>query len=186
MRRRCTVGLLLLLVLATTSTTAQQCREGAVTETPPGRFAALSDGSLLDRLHGLHWQRCSAGQHWTGEGCSGSPRRLSLGEARQRAPAGWRLPSLQELSSLAELACFAPAIDLRWFPDTPADAYWTATAFAGDPARVRFWQVNFIYGEVQPATAISPAFVRWVRGGLSVRGWRGNESPASAPWSDRD
>ncbi len=181
MRHLVLIALLLLSAGAGAGAGAQTCRETAAAAT---RFVDNGDGTLLDRRSGLQWQRCSAGQRWVGQDCRGRPQAVSL-HALQ-APSGWRLPSLQELTALAELACHSPAIDLRWFPHTPAGGYWTQTAFASEPTGERVWQVNFIYGEGQPVQASLSGHVRWVREALSARGWRGSGSPASAPSSDRD
>lgn len=39
----------------------------------------------------------------------------------------WRLPNSKELASLVEYACFAPAISVEAFPDTPSASFWTNT-----------------------------------------------------------
>lgn len=76
-------------------------------------------------------------------------------ESRCGFSSGWRLPTHNELltilikdsSSVARIQALwsrninQPAIDARFFPETPADAYWTADSFTHDPSFA--WFVYF-------------------------------------------
>ena len=86
------------------------CVAGAVQaaqppSSPPPRFqkAEGSNGSIIrDNTTGLEWQRCSHGQSWTGSDCSGRPWSGNWHDAvRVTAPGGFRLPTLNELKTLA-------------------------------------------------------------------------------------
>jgi hypothetical protein len=90
-------------------------------------------------------------------GDSVSDHRTGLAWRRQPTPAedweharadcaqwGGRLPTLVELKSLVDERFFAPTIDGRVFPGTPAAWFWTAEPF---PGTTRFaWGVSFEYG----------------------------------------
>jgi hypothetical protein len=101
------------------------------------RFTISSDGlEVTDHKTRLVWARCSVGQVWNGVTCSGdvSPmdhtRAMALGV--QVPYAGWRLPNVKELVSLADNGCPTPSIDTTTFPNAPSfNGYWTSTPFAG-------------------------------------------------------
>ncbi|MDY0164272.1 DUF1566 domain-containing protein [Desulfobotulus sp.] len=71
----------------------------------PARFqvVANSNGAIVrDNNSGLEWQRCAYGQSWTGSGCSGSAWQGSWHDAvRITAPDGFRVPTIDELKTLA-------------------------------------------------------------------------------------
>lgn len=128
------------------------------------RFQPRSDGTLTDTVNRLRWQRCAVGQQWREASCEGTPRRLTLAEARRQGSNGWRLPTLPELSAIVDLRCSRPAIDGKWFPNTPAAAFWTSTVFASDRGTApRYWQVQFLYGESSLGNHGDHAHLRLVR-----------------------
>jgi len=93
----------------------------------------LRDGEAYDSRTGLTWKRCSEGLSWENGGCTGESRFFSLDQARGLAAGGWRMPSIDELSSLLDQSCGQPAIDTRAFPDVRAteegdSTYWTVSA----------------------------------------------------------
>jgi hypothetical protein len=117
---------------ASTSPALSACsmRDGA-----PARFD-LRAGEALDHNTGLIWRRCSEGLQWQEAGhCEGKKKLMPLSKAVKTAAEaglGWRLPTVQELSSLAEPECGKPAINSRVFPDIGPDVdggspYWTST-----------------------------------------------------------
>jgi hypothetical protein len=127
---------------------------------PAAAAAALSAQGAEVRLgaNGLTWQRCAHGQQLDGAACRGKPALLTWDEARDHAPAGWRLPTLTEWQAMQPH--LADARGVVWFPDAPDNAFWTATE-AGEG---EVWGIN--------ARAASPyryrrdaslAYVRWVR-----------------------
>lgn len=149
---------------------AQQCRETLPDNGDPKRFIPLNNGRVLDSATDLVWMRCSIGQSWNRDHnrCEGSPTPLSWYQAKRKAAqvarqldAAWRLPSIQELSSITELRCVNPAIDLHWFPNTPASYYWTLTPFITQDQY--FWLVQFLSGENDTDSAKRTAFVRLVK-----------------------
>jgi len=152
---------LLLLGLYSLPGWAQTCGQAG---TGGSRFQAHDDGTLTDTVRQLRWQRCAEGQRWHDASCEGMPLRLTLAEARRRGGDGWRLPSLHELSSITDLRCSRPAIDGKWFPNTPTADFWTATVFASDRGTAsRYWQVQFYYGESNLGGDGDSAYLRLVR-----------------------
>ena len=114
------------------------------------RFQISADGTeVTDLQTGLTWARCSEGQSWSGGTCTGDPSFLShenaLSTAKQRS--GWRLPSVKELSALADRGCVNPAIDRTAFPNTPNKLYWSSTPYVVG-ADTSSWSVNFVSGNV--------------------------------------
>jgi hypothetical protein len=98
----------------------------------------------------------------------------------QDAPAGWRLPTKDELASLVycssgkpaywkpssekcEGAYAKPTIWSAAFPNTPASQFWSSSPYAGYANDA--WGVGFGYGGVYGGSKDSARYVRLVRGG---------------------
>jgi hypothetical protein len=126
------------------------------------RFEILADAMVIDRHSQLVWSRCSVGQRWDKDtgACAGKATLMTWYQANKLGN-GWRLPSVHELSSIADLHQVNPAIDRQVFPNTPASHYWTDTAFAPKPGY--FWLVQFQSGENHTDSGKRLAFVRLVR-----------------------
>ena len=76
----------------------------------------------------------------------------------------WRLPNKNELESLVELRCYDPAINTKYFPNTPSNMVWSSSPYAGSPYLT--WYVAFGNGYVgYDHFREYAAFVRLVRGG---------------------
>lgn len=59
----------------------------------------------------------------------------------------WRMPSKEELFSIAALDRAMPSIDINYFPDTIVGNYWTgAPGLTG--LDMKFWYVSFLFGYV--------------------------------------
>jgi hypothetical protein len=151
---------------------AQQCRDTIPGSIAPGRFIPLNNGTLLDKERKLVWMRCSVGQSWDNHTmtCVGHPTPLNWYRAMRSAETlarlskqAWRLPSIQELSSITEMRCADPAIDLHWFPNTPAAHFWTGTPFVNQQGH--FWLLQFLTGENNTDSAKRQALVRLVKPG---------------------
>jgi hypothetical protein len=78
--------------------------------------------------------------------------------------ADWRLPTVEELFTLADRTRFNPAIDSEFFPDTPVDWFWTSTPWAQSPSGYA-WRVSFYYGSANYYVHDGYGFVRAVRPG---------------------
>lgn len=145
--------LFMLLTLGVVVVQAQICQpESILASTPNEQLQDNGNGTITDTKTGLTWKQCSEGQ--SGSNCSnGSSESFTWSEALLRAQfininggfAGftdWRVPNINELSSLVELQCGLPAINITRFPNTPAGAvYWSASAEAGTNDLV--WSVYF-------------------------------------------
>jgi hypothetical protein len=132
-------------------------------------YSAAGD-EVTDSQTGLVWRRCSEGQTWSAGTCTGTAatytHEAALMQAKAQAgAAGWRLPNVKELSSIADKTHANPAIDRIAFPATPSnsfDLFWTATPYAGVSSNA--WFVGFSGGEVGDGYSRSYSFhVRLVR-----------------------
>jgi hypothetical protein len=106
------------------------------------------DGTVTDASLGLTWMRCSLGQTWQNDSCTGDASELSWQQALLTAHGyqyanklGWRVPNIKELASLTERACVRPAINSLFFPNTSSDDYWTSTPSVSDSQRA--WVIAF-------------------------------------------
>ncbi|WP_082876835.1 DUF1566 domain-containing protein [Hydrogenophaga crassostreae] len=113
---------------------------------PTAQRFSLNGAEVVDAATGLVWARCSIGQGWVGNGCSGTPAQYTHEQALEIAKStnGWRLPNVKELASIIDRGCFQPAIDTVAFPSS-GGVYWTSSPFngAGGPGA---WLVDFVYG----------------------------------------
>lgn len=113
-------------------------------------YSAAGD-EVTDSKTGLIWRRCSEGQAWSGSTCTGTAsgytHEQALAQAKAQAgTAGWRLPNVKELVSIADSSRVSPAIDTAGFPATPSAYYWSSTPYAGNSSIA--WNVNFDNGYV--------------------------------------
>jgi hypothetical protein len=122
---------------------------------PEGRFDAGTD-TVLDRATGLTWQRAVAPSTYTWATAKTYCESLTLA-----GYSDWRLPSVRELSTLVDPRTSQPAIERTIFPSTPADKFWTATAYA--PATGSAWTVVFNDGGVLQYAVGELHYVRCVR-----------------------
>ncbi len=56
----------------------------------------------------------------------------------------WRLPTIKELASLANLGRYSPAADISYFPNTISSYYWSSTTYVDSTYCA--WFMNFSYG----------------------------------------
>ena len=75
----------------------------------------------------------------------------------------WRVPNRQELLSLVNYARVNPAINVDYFPNIPASAFWSSSPYVG--YTVNAWYVSFSYGYVTNGSRNLLYAVRLVRGG---------------------
>jgi hypothetical protein len=144
------------------------------------RFLGKNQDIVEDTRTKLQWQRCSLGQTWTGVTCAGEATEHEWDEAQRIAPAGWRLPTEEELASLVYCSSGLPAYwnpssekckgaydrPTIWsaaFPNTPARAFWSSSPFAYDA--IFAWYVGFYSGYVDLNNKHRAFYVRLVRGG---------------------
>ena len=168
--------------------------EPGTSSPPPGSMETASRASPSDRYRflgkdqeivedirtKLQWQRCSLGQTWNGVTCAGGATEYEWDEAQRLAPAGWRLPTKDELASLVycssgEPAYWKPTLELCegayqkptiWsaaFPNTPVNWFWSSSSYASSADYA--WVVGFGYGDVYGNGKSGANYVRLVRGG---------------------
>lgn len=120
------------------------------------RYQTRGDGTVADSLTALMWKQCSEGL--SGNACDqGSLQSFTSLQSLQSRVADanadkdlgfsdWRLPSRNELASLLNRACSAPALEAGVFPTTAQASYASNTPDAN--AADRFWYVDFRQGDV--------------------------------------
>ena len=59
----------------------QTCKDTIVAATPDANFILHNDGTATHKTTGLVWMRCSLGQTWEGETCSGPAEGFSWADA---------------------------------------------------------------------------------------------------------
>ncbi len=150
----------LLLMPAISTATAQQCNEAIPPTVPDSRYKDNNNddnSTVIDLWTGLMWQRCVLGL--SGDDCAtGTAATFTWDEALQQAEAinasggfagynDWRLPNLKELYSLVENACLNPAINIRFFPNTPPLSHWSSSPYPNDEyGQYYTWFVDFAWG----------------------------------------
>ncbi len=116
------------------------------------------DGTVSDTDTGLMWQQAGpAAMTW--EDALGYCEALVLADFDD-----WRLPSRNELMSIADYSFYDPTADTVIFPDMKSEFYWSSTTVFGAPL-VAAWMVGFRDGYVWIELKANPINVRAVRGG---------------------
>lgn len=158
----------LVLLVGAPLSAEQICRESILRTSADEVFSAAANGTAIHKTTGLMWARCSVGQKWDGQGCSGEPTLLTWAEALVAATtyvqagfADWRLPNKNELEFIIEESCSLPAINMRVFPGTPAQFFWTSSPYAG--SSLGAWSVDFGYGAVSATVKTGKLPLRLVR-----------------------
>ena len=120
--------------------------------TPSSDFTLHNDGTATHNATGLMWMRCSMGQTWQGERCTGVasdftwPQALTQNGTNYAGYSDWRLPNKNELASIVELRCYNPSINDAIFPDTPTSQFWSSSPYAY--VSIYAWYVYFDDGSV--------------------------------------
>lgn len=132
---------------------------------PDDRFVDNQDGTVTDTLTCLQWQQATADT--TGDGVADLMTwESALAYAEGLFFAGhndWRLPDMNELTSIVDYSRFDPAIDPTYFPDTVSFYYWSSTTAAYNPHNAWLVLFNLGYGLSGPKSY--SYYVRAVRGG---------------------
>jgi len=139
-RRLCESALFVVL-LAASSVNAQS------------RYSISQDGTeVYDNQTALVWRRCSEGQTYNSDACTGEASPFLLHESalvHASSQVGWRLPNIKELASIVDYGRESPSIDADAFPNTPTSYYWTSTPYAHYSGLV--WVVYFFQGDIMRA-----------------------------------
>jgi hypothetical protein len=153
-----------LLLLSSTARVGATCDSSQPTRTPTSRYV-IKDGAVYDKKTDLTWQRCSIGQRWEKEvGCVGVITQMTWEEAKAASADGWRLPTRDELATLASPTCKQPAINEESFPDMDLAKlwYWTGT----ESGEYLAWLVNFADGHFASYDRSDVGALRLVRSGV--------------------
>lgn len=136
-----------------------------------GRFKVLkkfTDAAVFDKETGLVWQRDPSVNNFNSwAGALTSCRSLDIGTR-----GGWRLPSIEELRSLADPTQSAPALAAGHpflnVESAIPDVYWTSTRNSGDASLG--YAVGFFNGALALFAVNSNQRVWCVRGGQGQEG----------------
>jgi hypothetical protein len=136
-----------------------------VVEATPGKLEVSSDGlTVTDSKSGLMWDRKHLEERLTwNEACEAVK---AANESNHLGFKDWRLPTLDELQGLVQVAdasTGAATIDLIAFPGTPARGFWANGARSPDPDLA--WFVHFYYGYTGAVSKYNSCLVRLVRSG---------------------
>jgi hypothetical protein len=140
-------------------------------ERPTSDYVDQGNGTTTHTPSGLVWKRCAEGQTWSGSTCTGTASTYTWYAALALSStfagnSDWRLPTTEELSSLADYTTFSPAINTGVFPNTPSSLFWSGSPDAYHSGYA--WGVYFNYGHVNYGGRNDDGSVRLVRGGQSL------------------
>jgi hypothetical protein len=113
------------------------------------------DGTVTDNVTGLMWQQSRASATYTWANAVAYCPTLTLA-----GHSDWRLPSVVELVSIEDFGQ-RPSINGTYFPNTPADYFWSSSPVAGSPSNAFF--VNFGAGGTNTWGVSGTYLVRCVR-----------------------
>ena len=114
-------------------------------------FLIEKNNFVLDLKFNIYWLRCSVGQVWENNTCTGKAIKLTMDQvsqaiekANQQLGGEWRLPNREELESLVCTECGKTKIDNKLFPETPYEPFWTGEKNSW--SKHFYWSVNFFTG----------------------------------------
>ncbi len=129
------------------------------------RFVDNSDGTVTDTRTGLVWEQKTddgglrdMNNDYTWQEALDYCNNLNLA-----SQADWRLPTIKELASLADLSRYGPAIDPIFKNYTVSSSDWSSTTGANNEEYA--WHVDFNNGSDSYGNKSSSRYVRAVRGG---------------------
>jgi len=134
------------------------------------RFTISGDGQeVTDTTTRLAWRRCAEGLRWDGKACTGKLKTFKYAEAKEATAAAaksdakaWRIPTRDELVAIVDkTAKKKPRIDVKAFPQTPAQPFWAMRPGSDDDLNA--WLVNFANGKVSGNTGQRRFPLRLVR-----------------------
>lgn len=166
--------LIICLFFFTNVHATQICKPASIpASTPDSRLLDNGNGTVSDIKTGLMWKKCVEGI--SGNECdAGIPSTFNWQHALEQPDfvnngsgfAGyhdWRLPNIKELTSIIEMQCYDPAINLNRFPNTPNMSVWS-----GSPCPISVYDafiVNFGDGNSRGSYRGKSRYVRLVRSG---------------------
>ena len=155
---------------------AQQTCDAGLSTLQLTRFRDNGDGTVTDVDSKLMWMRCSSGQSWVNDQCSGQATTYNwpdaVREANQISRSGdaffndWRVPALRDLATITDRGCENPRTNLLLFPDTPSSAFWTSTPRPGAKPEDMAFALSFGAEGVLAASKDERFYVRFVRSAM--------------------
>lgn len=137
----------------------------------PNRYQVSGDGQeVLDTQTKLAWRRCLEGMRLEVNRCVGEPATMSWPQAQawatsqQVAEATWRVPTMDELTTVVDMTLPGSPIDGNLFPSTPKVYIWSATPNERTPTQA--WTMFNANGYLMSAWQSVPYSLRLVRSRL--------------------
>ncbi|MBK6999788.1 MAG: DUF1566 domain-containing protein [Rhodoferax sp.] len=153
---------------------------------PTSDYVDHGDGTVTHTPTNLTWKRCAQGQTWTGSTCSGTASTYTFNQAYAlngttafADASDWRVPTLDELSSLVDfsIAHPGPTINSTIFPAVSNEYFWSSLPGVSPNS----WAVNFFSGRTMGRATYEKFAVRLVRGGKSFAAVAPNCVLSAAP-----
>lgn len=109
---------------------AMPLAQAACNDTSPNPRYVVNGGEVYDSQTNLTWQRCSVGQTWGQDMCTGTVQGMTWDKAVKQKNGAWRLPTRDELLTLVETPCGISKANRTIFPNMSdlLSMYWSATA----------------------------------------------------------
>lgn len=99
-----------------------------------GGFITDDKGLARDPSTDTIWYRCPGGKHFSNFICKGDGLHLNWSDATsyavefsKKSGTVWRLPTNDEMKSIIQPSCIAPAINQNVFPSPEIANYWTSS-----------------------------------------------------------
>lgn len=141
----------------------EYCTKGASNDratTPSRDFVDVGGGVVEHEPTGLQWSRCAIGQTFNAGSCEGAATVFYWDEAQDAVAqlnasgelagwSDWRLPTVEELTSIVEECRETPAINPDIFPNTPWSGFWTSTLHDDGRRRVDNYNVEHVDEEAR-------------------------------------
>jgi len=145
----------------------------ALSDSAPGRserYVDAGEGVVLDRLHGLLWQKCALGQSFREGRCRGDARLLTWKQATLlclsldwAGRSDWRLPDRAELAGLIDPSRTRPQLALEYLPSPYPFRFWsrgTQVEAAGPRGQAVNFLSGLVYAEADPEAKLHARCVR--------------------------
>lgn len=158
-------SILCLITFFSINSYSQICNLYMKSSSIEGQYIYNEDGTVVDAVNLLIWDRCSYGQVFSDGQCLGSPSEFSSWKEALELASNLDtkyLPNIKELSTLVERACSLPSIELNTFPDTPLALYWSSTPDFDPESALMGRIIDFTDGSEVVRDVNRPHYVRFL------------------------